>query len=218
MRRATPRPLNSLTAALLVGSGVFVAIGAWRALHPVDAAPGTDWGGLRVAMRAMRGGADVSACDAVAEGAPRLDCLQYAASLGVQARDAAAVRAACAGMTDAPWRQSCLMDALGVDPALDVVSYVEACEEQVPLYAFHCETHARNRMEERQGEVPLAPEARPDKLVTVFPKLVFHHTDPENVLTARAFGKRLRSAGVAVDGCSSVDAALVAPCQQGFGE
>lgn len=195
---------------------MFVVFGGWRARTP--GTPQHDWAGLRTAMTALRRGADVSACDAVGDGAPRLDCLQYAQSIGVQQLDPAVVRSACDRMTDAHWRQSCLMDALTIDPALDLVSYAHACEQQVPLFAFHCYSHARNRLEERQREVPLAPEAQPDQLVQVFPRLVDDHTDPEKAVTARAFGKRLRAFGEGEDDCTTIDAMLVPYCLQGHRE
>jgi len=209
--------VNRLTLGLLIVSTGFVAFGLWRPVRPVDEAP-EDWAGLRVAMTALRAGADVSACDAVGDGAPRLDCLQYAQSIGVQQLDPAMVRAACDRMTDANWRQSCLMDALTIDPALDLVSYVDACEEQVPLYVFHCDSHARNRLEERERELPLAPEARSDQLLRVFPRLVNDHTDPEKAVTARAFGKRLRAFEVGEAPCTALDPMLVPYCLQGHRE
>lgn len=213
MPRARRRRLNTLSLGLLVVSALLVVFGGWRARTP--GTPEPDWAGLRTAMTALRRGADVSACDAVGDGPPRLDCLQYAQSIGVQQLDPAAVRAACDRMTDAHWRQSCLMDALTIDPAQDLVSYVHACEQQVPLYVFHCESHARNRLEGRPREVPLAPEARPDQLVRVFKRLVTDHTDPEKAVIARAFGERLRLFGVAEGACATIDAMLVPYCLQG---
>lgn len=212
-RRTRSWPLVIGAAAL---TGVLCALAA-AALRGAGAGDAASWATLRTAMDTLRQGGGVAACDAVTEPEARLDCLQYAASVALQRRDVAAVRAACAGMAEPAWRQSCVMDALAIDPTLDLVGYVAACEADTPLYAFHCETHARNRMEARDDELPLVAEAHPDQLARVFPVLVNGHTDAENVVTARAFGARLRASGRPVTDCDGLDALLKPPCVAGWG-
>lgn len=197
-------------------TGVLCALAA-AALRPPGAGDAAGWAGLRAAMDTLRQGGGVEACDAVSAPEATLDCLQFAAAVGLQRRDLAAVRAACARMEDPAWQQSCRMDALAIDPTLDLVGYVDTCEADVPLYAFHCETHARNRMEARVDELPLVDEAHPERLAAVFPRLVHGHTDPENVVTARAFGARLRASGRPVSDCDGLDALLKPPCVAGWG-
>ena len=202
-------------AVLMIGSLALIGFGAWRAVHSAPA-PDADWSTLPAAMRALREGAPVSACDPVPEGAPKLTCLQYAEGAAVLHKNVAGVRDACEAMTDEAWRQSCEMDALALDPTLNLVRYVDACEQRVPLYAFHCRTHARNRMEGRLNEVPLLTEDTPEQLVRVFPKLVENHTAAENVITARAFGARLRASGLPEYECANIDPVYTTPCFLGY--
>jgi hypothetical protein len=206
---------SAVPAALMIASLGLIGFGVWRAQRE-DGASEADWSALPAAMQALREGAPVSACDPVSEGAPKLTCLQFAQGAAVQHKNLATLRAACEAMTEEAWRQSCLLDALALDPALNLVRYVDACEEQVPLYAFHCETHARNRMEGRLNELPLLAEDTPEQLVRVFPKLVANHTAVENAITARAFGARLRASGLPEHDCANIDPVYTPPCSLGY--
>lgn len=214
MRRGARSWPLVIGAAVLTGVLCALGVAALRSAHTGEAA---GWEGLREAMAALRQGGSAEVCEAVVAPEARLDCLQYAASVALQRLDVGAVRAACAAMGEAAWRQSCVMDALAIDPTLDLAGYVDACEAEVPLYAFHCETHARNRMEARDNEIPLVAEAHPERLAGVFPVLVHGHTDAENVITARAFGVRLRASGRPVSDCDGLDALLAPACVAGWG-
>lgn len=197
---------------MIVSTGS-IGFGAW--LHTLDSAGASrvGWTPLPPAMTALRSGAPASTCDDVADGPARVTCLLYAADVALHHGDVVRLREVCGRLPDETWRQSCSMDALGIDPALDLVAYVEACDRAVPLYTFHCISHARNRLEGLPGELPLAPEARPADLVRVFPTLA-HDPDPAaNEVAAGAIGARLSAFGQPISACDALDPLARTPCR-----
>lgn len=206
---------------LLLGIGgcslVLLALGAWQwreGQRDVEA----EWRTLADALLKVRAGADSAVCEGVAAGAPRLNCLLVAADHALHANDLAALTATCGRMPDAVWKESCLLDAIAIDPSLSLVNYVETCEVMTPTLAYHCESHARNRMKRFPREIPLAAEERPEDMVRVFPKLVYQHTVPENEETAAAFGARLHEFGRPATDCEKIEPLLHAACARGFHE
>ncbi len=203
---------------MVAGSVVLLAIGLarwWSARQQADL---TGWTSLYDAIGVIKKGGDSTACLAVADGAPRLNCLLYAADHALHANDLTALRATCERMPDQTWKESCLLDAIDIDPALDLVGTVAACESETPALAYHCEGHVRNRMKLFPREIALAPEVHPEQMVGVFNKLVYDHTVPENEETAQAFGKRLHTFGRPIDDCGQIDASLQAKCRDGYGQ
>ncbi len=209
-RQAWMRAVPLAALALALG---LLAMGAFQALRPPAAPP--VWHDLAAAMETLRSDPAPEAC-AKLTGDERLTCLLYAADRGVHVGDAAVVRAVCVAMDDASWKQSCLLDALAIDPSLSLVAYIDACETETPLYTFHCAAHARNRMELAPREVPLAPESKPSELVRVFPILVDGHSNAENVVAARAFGELLDGSGEPESECAKIPAAWAPACVEGF--
>lgn len=212
-------PHSALRALPLIGMIVStgsICLGAW--LHTLDSAEASrlGWTPLSPVMAALRSGAPAAACEGVADGPPRVTCLLYAADVALHRGDVTALREVCGRLPAGTWRQSCSLDALGIDPALDLVAYIDACDRAVPLYRFHCVSHARNRLEGLPGELPLAPEARPAELVRIFPTLALDPDPAANEVAARAIGARLSASGQPISACDALDPTLQAPCRERF--
>ncbi|MSP55354.1 MAG: hypothetical protein EXR69_07105 [Myxococcales bacterium] len=196
-------------------SVLFLAFGAWQ-WRAGRADVNADWRTLAEALVKVRADGDSAVCEGVAVGAPQLNCLLVAADRALHVNDLAALTATCGRMPDPVWKESCLLDAIAIDPTLSLVTYVDRCEAMTPTLAFHCESHARNRMKLFPREIPLAAEEHPEDMVRVFPKLVYQHTVPENEETAAAFGARLSEFGRPATDCLKIEVSLQAACTLGF--